>query len=168
MSGWEWQSLMTPHIRKTITWDSTKETVRFFCLSAWNGDQDGWSLNIIFDTDTQVVFIVESCDYKRKRAYRLINSEYRKAYFEYANKQNCNYINKAWDDIDYIDLELSEDWLEKTSKIVADEDYDTRVSIPLELSDSELFKLMTMAHEKDISLNQFVTEVLQNFVDNNT
>jgi len=131
-----------------------------YTLSAWNGDTDGWSLNITFDTRTQEVYIVESCDYKRERAYRLVNPQYKAAYFDYAREHNSHYMNQAWDDIDYTDLEVDEDWLEKSRKIVADEDYDHKVTVPLELSDDELFQLMKMAHERDVTLNQLVEEIL--------
>jgi hypothetical protein len=133
---------------------------RAYLLSAWNGDHDGWSLNIIFDTETQVVYMVESCDYKRARAYRFINPEYKDVYFDYGNKHNKEYINQAWDNVNYTDLEVEEDWLEKSRKIVANEDYDNKVSVPLELSDEELFQLMKMAHERDVTLNQLVEDLL--------
>jgi hypothetical protein len=35
----------------------------------------------------------------------------------------------------------------------------------LELSEDELFRLMTMAHERDITLNQLVTDVIQRVID---
>jgi DNA-binding PucR family transcriptional regulator len=48
---------------------------------------------------------------------------------------------------------------------VAGRDYDSRVQVPLELSEDELFRLMTMAHERDITLNQLVTDVIQRVID---
>ena len=69
-------------------------------------------------------------------------------------------MNQAWDDVDFVDLEQEQDWLDKARSIVADEDYDNRVSVPLDLSDEEMLRLMTMAHERDITLNQFVEEIL--------
>jgi hypothetical protein len=133
---------------------------RAYSISAWNGEHDGWSLNITFDTLTQEVYMVESCDYKRERAYRLVNPHYKDAYFDYAREHNSHYMNQAWDGVDYTDLEVDEDWLEKSRKIVADEDYDHKVSVPLELSDEELFQLMKMAHERDVTLNQLVEDIL--------
>jgi hypothetical protein len=44
---------------------------------------------------------------------------------------------------------------------VTGQDYDTRVSVPVELDDSELFELMRRAHERDITLNQLVEEILR-------
>jgi hypothetical protein len=57
-------------------------------------------------------------------------------------------------------LEVEEDWLDKAHKIRLDEDYDTRVTVPVELDDSEMFTLMKMAHDRDITLNKLVEEVL--------
>ena len=48
---------------------------------------------------------------------------------------------------------------------MAGRDYDSRVQVPLELSEDELFRLMTMAHERDITLNQLVTDVIQRVID---
>jgi len=131
-----------------------------YTLTAWNGDHEGWSFNVTFSTESQTVFVVEACDYKRNRAYRFFNPEFKEAYFKYARKHNEEYMDQAWDDLDFVDLETSEDWLNKAKAIVADVDYDTRVSVPLELSDEEMLQLMTMAHERDITLNQLVEDIL--------
>ena len=50
--------------------------------------------------------------------------------------------------------------MEKSRKIVANEDYDNKVTVPLELSDEEIFQLMKMAHERDVTLNQLVEDLL--------
>lgn len=49
-------------------------------LDSWNGDQDGHTVSIVFDTQTQVVYEVEAFDYSRERAYRMINPEYKAAF----------------------------------------------------------------------------------------
>ena len=40
-----------------------------YSLSSWNGEHDGYSLEIIFDQQTQVVYAVEACDYKHCLLY---------------------------------------------------------------------------------------------------
>ena len=60
-----------------------------------------------------------------------------------------------------IDLETKEDWLEKANAIVEGLDYDTRVSVPLELSDEDLLTYMKAAHERDMTFNQFVEEAIR-------
>lgn len=134
-----------------------------YSLSSWNGEQDGYSLNIVFDTKTQIVYCVEACDYKNNRAYRFINLDHRSTY--YAEVTNREIDDSAWDDIKWTDLEVYEDWREKATAIVMGIDYDTRVSVPLELSNDELLKYMTMAHERDITFNQFVEEALRHAIE---
>jgi len=96
-----------------------------YALSSWSGDQDGYSLEIIFDQKTQEVYEVQACDYKHNR------------------------------------LECDDDWIQKALSIVAGEDYDTRVSIPIDMPDAELLKYMKLAHERDVTFNQLVEEALR-------
>ena len=133
-----------------------------YSISAWNGEQDGWSFCITFDTKSQTVYMVEACDYKNDRAYRLFDPEFKDAYLEGIDPA---YVNQAWDDVDYIDIESDDDWIEKALAIRNCEDYDTRVSIPLTLPDDELFALMKLAHEKDLTLNELVEQILEEAID---
>jgi hypothetical protein len=121
---------------------------QLYSLSSWNGDQDGWSFNIGFDPKgDQRVYIVEACDYKNNRAYRLVDS-------------SLLVSKEAWDGVDYVDLEEDNDFIQKALAIKAGENYDTRVSVPLTVPDDVLFKLMKRAHEQDITLNELIEEVL--------
>ena len=43
---------------------------------------------------------------------------------------------------------------------------DTRKEVELDLADNELFDLMLMAHTQDITLNQLVEKILQEYIDN--
>lgn len=132
-------------------------------LDSWNGDQDGYSASIVFDTRTQEVYEVTTYDYTKNRAYRLINPAYVEQHKAEAVAQNVNF-KEAWDDVDYVDLETAEDMLEKMTAIFAGEDYDTRVQVPLTLEDDLLFDLMKMAHERDITLNKMVEHVLEQVI----
>lgn len=143
------------------TWRCFGDEAKPYSLSAWNGEQDGWSFNITFDTGTQEVYMVEACDYKHQRAYRRINPDFEKAYRNYASKENPEYMDQAWDDVNYTDLEVDDDWIQKSLAIKAGEDYDTKVSIPLDIPDDELLRFMLAAHERDMTFNQFVEEALR-------
>ena len=125
-----------------------------YSLDYWNGDHDGHSLCVIFNTQDQTVYSVQACDYKNNRAYRFTHPEHRK-----------DLDKEAWDDVKWCDLDVEDDWLEKAQAIVDGRDYDTRVQLPLELGEDELFRLMSMAHERDITLNQLVTEIIQRVID---
>jgi hypothetical protein len=128
-------------------------------LDSWNQDQEGHTVSIVFDTRTHVVYEASAYDYKRNRAYRLINPDYKFAHDDEAAGRGVD-INQAWDDVNYIDLDVDDDFIQKALAIVADEDYDTRVEVPLTLPDDVLFELMKLAHERDVTLNQLVEEVL--------
>ena len=133
-------------------------------LDSWNGDQDGHTLSVIFDTRTQVVYQVEAIDYRRERAYRRTNPDF-KLEFD-AECVDRNVEDFAWqkdngENINYTDLETDEDWMEKAQAIANELDYDERVQVPIDLPDEELFQLMMMAHKKDITLNKFVEDVLR-------
>jgi hypothetical protein len=69
-------------------------------------------------------------------------------------------MSQAWDDVDYVDLETDDDWLEKAEAIFNQEDYDTRVQVPVDFSDEDLLQYMKMAHDMDITFNQFVERAL--------
>jgi hypothetical protein len=135
-------------------------------LSAWNGihGDGGWSANIVFSTKSQKVYEVEVCDYTNDRAYRLINPKYKAKHAKEAEHRSV-LANQAWDDVDYTDLDVEEDFLEKLEAIVNGEEYDTRVQVPIDFSDEELLQYMTLAHEHDMTFNAFVEEALRHAIE---
>ncbi len=139
-----------------------------YCLDSWNGEQDGHTLSIVFDTKDQTVYQVTAYDYANSRAYRMTNPDFKSAFD--AECQDRDVLDMAWEQddgtpVEYTDLEVIEDWLEKATAIANDEDYDTRVKVPLDLPDDVLFELMKRAHEQDVTLNQMVEELLQVAID---
>lgn len=135
-----------------------------YALDSWNGDNEGHSFTVIFDTKTQVVYEVQAHDYKNNRAYRMINPEFVEANRKEAEQKNVS-RTEAWENTSYVDLDLEEDFLEKAKAIVNGEDYDTRVRIPLDFTDEELLTYMTMAHERDMTFNAFIEEALRHAID---
>jgi predicted nuclease with TOPRIM domain len=101
------------------------------------------------------------CDYTNDRAYRMINPKFQKKHEKEAESRNVN-LNEAWDDVDYVDLDLVDDFIQKALAIRAGEAYDTRVSVPVDFSDEELLQYMKLAHERDITFNELVEEALRN------
>ena len=134
-------------------------------LSAWNGihGSGGWSTNIVFDTKDQTIYEIEVCDYTNDRAYRLINPEYTKAHQKEADTRGINF-SEAWDTVKYTDLETCEDWIEKATAIISGNEYDTRVQVPLTLDDDQLFDLMKLAHNSDLTLNELVEDILRDVI----
>ena len=131
-----------------------------YSLDSWSGSQDGHSFTVIFDTKTQVVYEVQSHDYRTQRAYRLVNPDFQSERDVESADRNVS-LNQAWDEVNYVDLEEDDDWFQKALAIEAGEDYDTRVTVPLDLDEHEMFTLMKMAHERDLTLNEFVEEILR-------
>ena len=131
-----------------------------YMLDSWNGEQDGYSFTIIFDTKTQVVYEAQAHDYVHNRAYRMINEDFRKKNKKEARRRAVN-KDQAWDDVRYVDLDVDDDFIQKCLAIRAGEDYDTRVLMPIDFTDQELLAYMKLAHERDITFNQFVEEALR-------
>jgi hypothetical protein len=129
-------------------------------MDSWNGDQNGHSISMVFDTRTQTVYEISAYDYVNDRAYRWINPEYRSAHDNESEDRGV-LGNQAWDDVNYIDLEVAEDMLEKARAIAAEEEYDTRVQVPVDFTDQELLTYMKLAHDRDITFNQLVEEALR-------
>jgi len=124
-----------------------------YCFSYWDGEQEGASLNCVFSTKTQQVLEVDVCDYKNNRAYRIID----KSSGYTSDKQ-------AWDSVDYIELDTDEDFIEKAQAIIAGEPYDTRISFPIEMNETDLNFLFREAHKQDVTLNQYIERILRNML----
>lgn len=146
----EWMELVDCRI--TEGGDYHTNIPELYSLTSWNERQDGYSLNIVFaPRDNQRVYSVEVCDYANDRAYRIYDPE-------------MNVDAEAWDDVNFVDLESDDDFIQKAQAIIAGEEYDTRVSVPLDLPKDDMFELMRLAHERDMTLNELVEEALRNFI----
>ena len=152
----EWMELVDYRITEGS--DYNLYSVDAYSLNSWSGTQDGYSMEVVFDTKTQVVYCVEACDYANNRAYRLINPEFKAV-------ENST---QAWDDTEWIDLEVDDDFIQKCLAIRESEDYDTRVSVPLDMPDEDLLKYMMMAHERDMKFNDFVEMSLREALTDDT
>jgi len=144
-------------------WNCFGDSAHVF--TCWNGDHQGHSFNATVSLDTMSVHVLEVCDYQNNRAYRWFNpdTDARDAYFKAATAHDSD-LREAWDDVNFVDLEVPEDFFVKAEAIRDHKFYDHRVTVPLELSDKEMFELMKMAHGKDLTLNQLVEQVLWNVV----
>jgi len=137
-----------------------------FMLSSWNGihGRGGYSIDIVFDTKTQTVYEVAVHDFTNDRAYRMINPSYAKAHAQEAATRGVD-MNTAWDGVDYTDLDVEEDFVEKATAIVNGQDYDTRVMIQLDL-DSELeMAIYRNAHRLDITVNDYIERALKALIE---
>jgi hypothetical protein len=136
-----------------------------YTLDSWNGvhGAGGYSFSIVFSTKTQKVYEVSVCDYTNDRAYRMIAENKQEKHRQEAEYRTVN-LNEAWDDVDYVNLDVVDDFIQKCLAIKAGESYDTRVLVPLTLDSDQLFLLMHLAHEKDLTLNEFVEDILTDII----
>jgi hypothetical protein len=99
-------------------------------------------------------------DYTNDRAYRMINPKFVEKHRKEALARDVN-LNEAWDGVEYVDLDVLDDFIQKALAIKAGESYDTRVQVPVDFSDEDLFQYMKMAHERDMTFNEFVEDALR-------
>jgi hypothetical protein len=136
-----------------------------YCLDSWNGvhGKGGYSFNIIFSTKSQKVYEVSVCDYTNDRAYRMINPNYVKKHRKEA-KIKSELANQAWDDVEYTDLEVDDDFIQKCLAIRAGKDYSTDVSVPLDLPDDLMLFAFKAAHEENMTFNDWMNRMLRDFI----
>lgn len=141
-------------------WDCYGSNARYLdCLHSEGADGE-YSVHAIFDSVTQQIYEIQAWDYVNDREYRWIDPDFVADHNAESTKRGID-IKESLDDRQYIDLDLVEDILEKISAIVAGEEYDSRVKVPVNFTDTELLTYMKMAHERDMTFNQFVEMVLK-------
>lgn len=114
---------------------------------------------VVFDKSTQVVYELQAWDYLKNCTYRWIAPKFVETYKEEYAVHKLPF-DIALDNEKFIDLDVVEDILEKITAIVAGEEYDARVQIPIDFSDAELLLFALEAHKRDITLNQFINDAL--------
>ena len=119
-----------------------------------------YSASILFDTQTQMVYQVELADYQNDLAYLWTSPYFRQSYIDEAKTRDVDPM-QAWEEVNFTEIEVEDEMLEKIRAVVNNEPYDKRVKIPIDLDDATLYQLMTMAHEQDITLNQLVNNILR-------
>jgi hypothetical protein len=135
-------------------------------LDSWNGvhGKGGYSFSITFSTKSQKVYEVSVCDYTNDRAYRMINPKFQEKHRKEALARDVN-LNEAWDGVDYVDLEVDDDFIQKCLAIKAGTEYSTDVSVPLDLPDDLLMFAFKAAHAENITFNDWMNKMLKSFVD---
>ena len=160
----EWMELVDYRITEgsDFQWDCYGR--RVYVLDSWNGEQDGYSFSIVFSTEDQTVYEVSVCDYTNDRAYRMINEDFQKKMRKEAKRRDVD-KDQAWDGVNYVDLDVDDDFFQKALSIKASETYDTRVQVAVDFSDEELLQYMKIAHERDITFNELIERALQQVIE---
>lgn len=125
--------------------------------------------SVIFDTTNQTIYEAtlnakEDGDDNLPKLYRWINPSKKEAYLSECKRRNIDPKN-AWDDVNWVDLELTEDWLDKAAAIFDNLPFDDRVAVPLDLDDGLILTLALEAHKRDITINKMVEIILQEAID---
>jgi hypothetical protein len=145
-------------------WECFGPNARYLDCNDSEGAGGDYSVNAVFDAVTQTIYVIEAWDYVNGREYRWINPDYKFSYEDEASGREVD-GNESIDGRKYIDLDVAEDILEKITAIVAGEEYDTRVKVPVDFSDEELLQYMKLAHDRDITFNQLVEEALRQAIE---
>ena len=162
----EWMELVDYKITEGDTYGWSCYGPNAYRLDSWNGvhGKGGYSFSIVFSTKSQKVYEVSVCDYTNDRAYRMINPKFQEKHRKEAEHKSV-LANQAWDDVDYVDLEVLDDFIQKCLAIKAGEDYSTDISVPIDLPDDLLMFAFKSAHEKNMTFNDWMNQVLRDFVD---
>lgn len=129
-------------------------------MEFWNKLHDGSVIvNCVFDTVDQTVYEVQAWDDTNDVEYRWIHPAYIEGVAGEALRRGVDFFQSI-DEKKYIDIEVPEDIMEKAAAMVAGEEYDDRLVVPLDLNQEQEHMLMKLAHEADMSLNQFVEFIL--------
>jgi len=132
-------------------------------------ESDFAHVSILYSTTDQIVYQADA-SVKRdtweedKKPYRWTNPIFKDAYLNEAKKRNVD-PNQAWDDVQWIELETDEDFLEKAKAMFNGDYWDTRIQVPVDLDNDTILKLSMEAHKRDITLNKMIEVILQDMIE---
>ena len=162
----EWMELVDYRITEGSDYGWQCYGPNAYTLDSWNGvhGKGGYSFSIVFSTKTQKVYEVTVCDYTNDRAYRMIAENKRKKHKEEAVLRDVD-LNEAWDDVDYTDLDVVDDFIQKALAIKEHKEYDTGILVPVDLPDELLLHAAMEAHKQNITLNAYINLALADLVE---
>lgn len=141
-------------------WASYKGAQVLGCIN------DYASMNVVFRREDQTVIemtAVSELKADQNKAYRWTNPDFKDEIHAEAMSRNIDH-SLAFDDCQYVDLDVIEDLLEKGQAMLANEKFDPRIQVPIELDDETLLAAMKAAHELDITFNQYMERALLNII----
>ena len=129
-------------------------------------------VSILYSTVNQIVYQADASlkrdawpnDEHYDKPYRWTNPMFNDVYLNEAKERNVD-PNQAWDDVKWIELETSEDFLEKATAMFNGDYWDTRIQVAVDLDDDLILNLAKEAHKRDITLNKMIEIVLQEVID---
>ncbi len=126
-------------------------------------------VSVVYSTETQEIYQADASIKKEawstdSKPYRWLNPQFKELMLAESKERGID-PNKAWDDVEWIELEVAEDFLEKAIAMFNGDEWDTRIVVPLDLDDNLLLHLAMEAHKRDITLNKMVELTLQAAID---
>ena len=162
----EWMDLVDYRITEGSKYGWSCYGPNSYVLDSWNGrhDDGGYSFGIVFSTKSQKVYEVSVYDYTNDRAYRMINPNNVEKHRKEAESRGSN-LNEAYAGVEYVDLEVDDDFIQKCLAIISGEDYDTGVLVSIDLPDDLLLDAALEAHKRNITLNGYINMALRSLIE---
>ena len=117
-----------------------------------------------FSNTTKEIREITLHDYKLNNSYRWTDPKFKEARHIESFKKNVD-DKVAYGVIKFIDVEVSEDILEKITDAYNDVEYNDKIIIPLDISDKDFLLFAKAAHNLDITFNQFVEKAIKEAVE---
>lgn len=116
-----------------------------------------------YDISTGEVLHLEAWDQVNNREYRWIHPDYVEVYKAVYAARSLPF-NISFDTNKFIDLDVVDDIMEKSIAIFSNKEYDTDVTVTLNLNDDEILVLALAAHRANITLNAYVAQALDFYI----
>lgn len=118
--------------------------------------------SVVFSSGNGMIFeatVNWKDDQRSGGPYRWFNPSWRSQYVTEAQRRNVA-VNVAWDDVKWIDVEEWDDFARKAGAMFSGEQPDERISVSIDIPDELILQLAMEAHNRDITLNQLINQVL--------
>jgi len=131
-------------------WDCYGDEIR--CIDSYNVGLTECSA--LFTKNGGTIRELTMHDFESLRSYRWTDPQFTQARKDEALSIKVD-DNVAYGDINFIELEMIEDMFEKMTAVTKGEKYDTRITIPVDLTEQEFLEVARAAHALDITINAF-------------
>lgn len=140
---------------ESYQWDCYSSEARYL-----DYEKNSVTASVVFCPNTGVIFEATVLEERNDEyAFRWLNPQWATAFREECKSRDVD-PGVVYDRTRWIDLELWTDFEEKARSMWRGEHPDRRVQVPVELSDDEFTRLARLAHERDITINKMVEEIL--------
>ena len=126
-----------------------------------DSENDNFTTYAIFDHETQHVYEVAiSSTYDGEIAYRWIDLDFIEAYKEESKNRNIDWMRMS-EETTWATTDCFDDIIDKVTKILAGEEYDTRVVVTLDLDEDVKELIERAASLEGITIDEFIEKALR-------